>query len=562
MTLTRAGCWPLLGWTLFFSVLTNLLMLTGPLFMLQVYDRVLGSRSEETLVALTALVAALYFAYGILDYVRGRVVARIGARLQLSGQAPVFDAAVSGKARGAQPSNDLDAVGALTGSSALLNVLDVPWTPLFIGAIFLFHPLLGLVAAAGAGVLFVNALLTQVATTRARQNARAAQGASLTFSAGAMAGADVIRAQGMLPAMRGRWAHLRNAATSAELNAGDRAGVFASGGKAFRLFLQSAVLAVGAWLVLRGELTAGAMIAASILLGRALAPLEQVIAQWDLLQRGMGAWRDLKALQPQQERYRSRAPIALPRPDARLTVSRVTLMRPGDDEPIVQGLDLSMVPGEVLGVLGPSGSGKSTFARLLVGAEAPTTGKIRLGGATLTQYGAEALGRHVGYLPQEVQLFEGTVAENIAQMTAEPDAGRVIEAARRAGVHALILGLPDGYDTQVRTLANRLSGGQKQRLALARALYGDPVLLVLDEPNSALDAEGSDALNRALLAHKANGGAAVVMTHRPSAISAADRLMVLESGRITALGPKAQVMKAMISNAADIRAVAAGGKRA
>jgi PrtD family type I secretion system ABC transporter len=559
MTLTRAGCWPLLSWTLVFSVLTNLLMLTGPIFMLQVYDRVLGSRSEETLVALTVLVAALYLAYGILEFVRGRVVARIGARLQETGQEPVFDAAVSGRGRGAQASGDLDAVGALTGSSAVLNALDVPWAPLFIAAIFLFHPILGLVAAAGAGVLLLNALMTQLLTNRARSNARQAQGAALAFSGAAMAGSDVIRAQGMLPAMRRRWSGLRDRAMVAELRAGDRSGFFASGGKAFRLFLQSGILAVGAFLVLQGELTAGAMIAASILLGRALAPLEQVIAQWDMLQRGFAAWRALRTL-VDSAGDQAAEPTPLPRPAAELRAFQLTLFRQNLDEPILKGVDFNVSPGEVLGVIGPSGSGKSTLARLLVGVETPTAGQVRLGGASLNQYGPDALGRHIGYLPQEVSLFDGTVAENIAQMAVEPEPARVISAARKAGVHAFILSLPDGYDTPIGDVAMRLSGGQKQRLALARALYGDPVLLILDEPNSALDAEGSDALNRAIVALKDQGGAAIVMTHRPSAISVADRLMVLDQGRITALGPKADVLKSMMSNAADLRAIAGGAR--
>ncbi|MEL6645424.1 MAG: type I secretion system permease/ATPase [Pseudomonadota bacterium] len=558
MTLTRARCWSLLSWTLFFSILTNLLMLTGPLFMLQVYDRVLGSRSEETLVALTALVAALYVAYAVFEFVRSRIVARIGARLQETGQASVFEAVVARPRSGGQPSNDLDAVGAVTGSSALVNALDVPWSPLFIAAIFLFHPLLGLVAAAGAGALLINALLNQLLTSRARREARRAQGAAQHFSMSAMAGADVIRGQGMLPAMQDRWGQLRDRAMLSELRAADRSGWFTSGGKAFRLFLQSAILAVGAWLVLQGELTAGAMIAASILLGRALAPLEQVIGQWDLLQRGFAAWRALRALVDSVERQNAQ-PTPLPRPEARLAVSRVALLRPGRDEPLLQGIDFTLSPGEVLGVIGPSGSGKSTLARLLVGLERPTTGKIRLGGASFNQYGPQALGQHIGYLPQEVSLFDGTVAENIAQMSLSPDPGKVLSAARRAGIHDFVLSLPAGYDTQIGDVATRLSGGQKQRIALARALYGNPVLLILDEPNSALDADGSDALNRAIVALKEAGGAAVVMTHRPSAISAADRLMIIDNGRITALGPKAEVLKTMIKNTADIRAVVAGG---
>jgi len=554
MTLSKARSWGLLRIVLLFSVLTNLLMLTGPLFMLQVYDRVLGSQSEETLVALFGLVGVLYLAYGILEYARGRIVARVGARLQETGQAAVFDASVHAGSKNAsarQATQDLDAVGAMSSSTAVLNIMDVPWTPLFIAAIFIFHPILGWAAVAGAGILLVNALLNQLLTRRAQAKARMASGAAQAFGANAIAGREIIAAQGMLPVMRARWIARRNEAVEASMRAADRTGSFTSGGKAFRLFLQSAMLAIGAWLVLQGDLTAGAMIAASILLGRALSPMEQLIGQWDMVQRGWQAWSSLKALA--QTQADKPVPTELPRPETGLAAERLSVFRSASDAPILQNVSLTVRPGEVLGIIGPSGSGKSTLVRLLTGISTPSVGTVRLGGATLDQYSATDRGRYIGYLPQDLHFFDGTIAENIAGMALGVDAEAVVAAAKKASIHNFILSLPKGYDTQMRSDMTVLSGGERQRIALARALFGNPAVLILDEPNSALDAEGSDALSRAIGEMRKADGAVIVTTHRPGGIAKADRLIVLQDGKVTASGPKDQILKSMLQNATQLQ---------
>jgi PrtD family type I secretion system ABC transporter len=546
---------------LLFSIFSNLLMLTGPLFMLQVYDRVLGSRSEETLVALFALVAVLYFFYWLLEYARGRVMARAGARLQSAMSTPVFHAVLERAAlrRGTATGSlqDLDAVRTLFSSPVLLALFDLPWTPVFLVAIFIFHPILGWLAVAGGGLLVVVAVLNQLLTTRkTAEGARLSMAAS-RFSRQAEEGGDVIRAQGMGPAMTGRWLELSEQAVEQSLRASDWTGSFSSFSKAFRFFLQSAMLALGAWLVLQSQITAGAMIAASILLGRALAPVELGISQWSLVQRARFGWRDLKALLT--ETPERPIPTELPAPAARLSVSGVSVVVRRGDQPVLSAVSFDLAPGEALGVIGRSGSGKTTLARVITGLIQPAAGEVRLAGATLDQYGPVRLGHYLGYLPQEVRLFDGTVAENIAQMETEPDAEKVVTAAQKARIHDIILNLPDGYDTMIGAANAQLSGGQKQRLALARALYKNPVLLVLDEPNSALDADGSEALNAVVKAMKADGKGVLIMTHRPTAISACDRLLVLENGKVAGYGPRDEIIRSMMKNAGDVQRVVGGG---
>jgi ATP-binding cassette subfamily C protein len=561
VSLSGAGLRGLAFSALFFSIFTNLLMLTGPLFMLQVYDRVLGSRSEETLVALFGLVGVLYFFYWLLEFARGRVMARAGARFQAAFNAPVFRAVLEraalrkGTVRGTV--QDLETLRNLFSAPVLLAVLDLPWTPLFLVGIFVFHPLLGWLAMAGGGLLITIALLNQVLTNRKTVEGAKVSLAAQRFSRQVEDGGDLVWAQGMGPAMRDRWLGLQDDAISQSLRANDWTGTFSSFTKAFRFFLQSAMLAVGAWLVLSDQITAGAMIAASILLGRALAPIEISISQWSLVQRASSGWRDLKALLtelPEQEQ-----PTELPQPAARLDVQGVSVVVRRGDKPVLRNISFELAPGEALGIIGRSGSGKTTLARVITGLVRPATGEVRLAGATLDQYGPDRLGRFIGYLPQEVRLFEGTIAENIAQMALEPDAGRVVEAAQKAHVHETILSLPQGYDTRIGQADAQLSGGQKQRLALARALYNDPVVLVLDEPNSALDAEGSEALNAAVGAMKDAGKAVVIMTHRPTAISACDKLLVLEQGQVSGYGPRDDIIRKMMKNAGDIQRVVAKG---
>ncbi len=353
--------------------------------------------------------------------------------------------------------------------------------------------------------------------------------------------------------MAGRWMAMQDAAVGEAGRASDWTGAFGSFTRAFRLFLQSAMLAVGAWLVLQSQITAGAMIAASIIMGRALAPIDTGISGWPHAQRARQAWRDLTALLDGVERAPPRT--ALPAPAARLNVNGVTLTLGRGEKPILYKIGFDVAPGEALGVIGRSGSGKTTLARILAGLARPTLGEVRLDGATLSQYGSERLGRHIGYLPQDVCFFDGTVAENIAQMTENRDDARVVAAAGKARVHDIILKLPDGYDTRIGGPDKQLSGGQKQRLALARALYNDPVLLILDEPNSALDADGSEALNAAVSAMKAEGRAVLIMTHRPTAISSCDKLLVLEAGRAAGYGPRDEIIRSMMKNADGVSRV-------
>nr|WP_319637444.1 type I secretion system permease/ATPase [Kangsaoukella pontilimi] len=553
----RARSMHFIWFSFFFSIFVNLLMLTGPLFMLQVYDRVLGSRSEETLVALTILVVALYGLMWLLDFARSRLVARYGARFQSDLDERVFKAVIEARgrrtpSRGAlTASRDLEAIQGFFASPGLIAMLDTPFTPIFVAAIFVFHPALGWLALGGGVALITLTLVNQALTNRKTREAQQVTEDAHRFAESAAQSAELLRAQGMVDAVSDRWLARRDEALGKTMNAVDWTGSFTTFTKAFRLTLQSLILALGAWLVLGGELTAGAMIAASILLGRALAPIEQVLGRWPQIQRARQGWASLSdflAAVPQPEEK-----TRLPRPEGRLDVKGVTVTSGPGTPAILYNISFTLAPGEALGVIGRSGSGKTTIARLLLGLIDPPVGEVRLGGALLSQYDPADLGQHVGYLPQEAQMVTGTLAENIARMSTSPDSAAVVAAAQKARAHDLILSLPDGYDTMVREGMLALSGGQRQRIALARALYGDPVLLVLDEPNSALDLEGTEALNAAVRDMKSDGRSVVIMTHRPMAISECDRLMVIDGGRVKALGPRDEVLKSMMKNAGDIQ---------
>lgn len=525
--------------------------------MLQVYDRVLGSGSEETLVALSILVAGLYGLMGFLDYARGRVLARFGARFQSALDDRVFDAvlqrALLPKERGAPASGlrDLEMVQGLFTSPVMLALFDVPWTPIFIAAIFIFHPMLGWLAVFGGAALIVITLLNAFLTRRKTLEAQNASGQANAFAEQARRSVEVVRSQGMGSAVSARWHVMRDKALDETIRSSDWTGVFSAMTKSFRLFLQSAMLAVGAYLVLQGEMTAGAMIAGSILLGRALAPIEQTIGQWPTVQRARAAWAALAELL--QTTPPAPQTHALPPPAANVMFQSVSVMPQGAKAPILSSVSFYLGDGEVLGVIGKSGSGKSTLAKSILGLTRVVAGEVRFGGATLDQYGSDAMGAYIGYLPQNVVLFSGTIAENISRMTTTPDDSKIVEAAKRANAHEMILSLPDGYKTMILSEDSQLSGGQKQRIALARALYGDPVLLVLDEPNSALDNDGSIALNLAVREFKATNRSVVILTHRPSAISECDRLLVIEDGRIKADGPRDEVLKSMVSNVRGIK---------
>jgi PrtD family type I secretion system ABC transporter len=548
-----------------FSFFVNLLMLTGPLYMLNIYDRVLSSRSFETLLALSVLVAFLYGMMGILDFVRGRVMGRVGARFQATLDRRVFAAVLKATTLNQAPREaatglrDLEAVQRLITSPALMALFDLPWVPLFFLGIFIFHPLMGLLAVCGAVVLLIVALFNQIASRKPLEQANAASFASETLGAHIRAESEMVHSLGMRQAAFDRWQVARGASLDTTIAAADTSGTFTALTKSFRLFLQSAMLGLGAYLVLINELTPGAMIAGSILLGRALAPVELLVGQWAMFQRGREGWRNLAVLLGHVPVEAPRT--ELPTPKAHLLAENVTVVPPGEAQAALRMISFEVKPGQAVGVIGTSGAGKSTLARVITGVWHPAGGKIRLDGAALDQYDPDVLGRHVGYLPQRVQLFEGTIAENIARMSMAPDDMEVIKAAKAASAHEMILKLPDGYDTRVSATSGRLSGGQIQRIGLARALYGGPVIVVLDEPNSNLDNEGSIALNQAIKTLKAEGKIVFIMAHRPSAIQECDLLLVIEGGVRRAFGPKDDVLAEMVKNHGDIQRSAgkAGG---
>ena len=517
-----------------FSVFVNLLMLTGPIFMLQVYDRVLTSRSEATLLTLVVITAFLFLMMGVLDHARGRVLARAGARLQARLDARVLRAVLTravspaDRSRPATGVRDLEAIQRFASGTGPFAFFDAPWTPVFLCVLFMFHWMLGLLAVFSGVLLLLIALINQAQTGRLRGELGEEEARSAHFVEQMRAGSETVRGLGMEDAVVARSSAAREALLARSLAASDRGGFFGVTAKTLRLFLQSMMLGLGAWLAIQGLVTFGVIIAASILLGRALAPIDQAVGQWPLLQRALAARRSLAALLEETPPPRERT--ALPAPRAVLEAEGLVVAAPGARVPAVRGASFRLEPGQAAGIAGPSASGKSTLARALAGVWKPAGGSVRLDGAELEQYGA-ALGRHVGYLPQEVVLFEGTVAENIARMDPDANDEDVVEAAKRTGAHEMIMGLPGGYDFAVSAGGAALSGGQRQRIATARAFYGSPVLVVMDEPDSNLDAEGTMALSRAVEAHKKRGGAAVIVAHRHGAFAQCDTVYVMEAGR-------------------------------
>lgn len=549
-----------------FSLFMNLLMLTGPLFMLQTYDRVLPSRSEPTLVALAVLMAFMFGVMGLLDWARGRLLTRMGAEFQARLDRRVFDAVLKrsvtqpqvDETTGAgQQLKDLEAINRFYASPAFAALFDAPWTPIFLVGLGYFHPWIGAFAVGGGLLLALSALLNQV-TTRTSSVKAAVSGYLADHYADQLRDeAETIRSLGMQANAFEKWAQSRRKSLALTVRSTDMTATFSTITRTFRVFLQSAMLCLGAWLVLRGEIAPGVMIASSILMGRALQPVEILIGQWPMVQRSLRAWENLTVLLSQVAQ--ESRPVELPRPRPHVEVRAITVMPPGGSLPTLRQVSFSINPGEAVGVIGPSGAGKSTLARCLTGVWAPTSGKITLDGAPLDHYRPERLAQYIGYLPQRVMLFDGTIAENIARLSQDFDSADVIEAARRADAHDMILKLPQGYNTPIHAAGTRLSGGQIQRIGLARALYGDPVLLVLDEPNSNLDNEGSIALNRAVAATKAAGNAVLIMAHRPSAIQQCDKLLVLEDGQRKAWGPREEVMSEMLANVRVIRKTAMEG---
>lgn len=549
----------LFWWVALFSVFTNILILTGPIYMLQVYDRVLISQSLPTLAALTFIAGFLYAVMGLLDHARGRIMIRIGARFQHGMERRVFDAmlrndlagrhALQGQ-RQAGP-HQLEAVQRLMTSQAVLALFDLPWVPIFALGIAMFHPWLGALALGGGAFLVLLAWANQALTRRSVIGANNAGAAAMAFVAQVGASVETVQAAGLREQAAARWQAARDKALSMQVRAADVGGSMTVALKTCRLFLQTAMLGLGAWLVIKDELSAGAMIATSILLARGLAPIEQMIGNWPLFTQAYDGWHDLARLLTGMP-----APtpgIALPTPAAHLEVQALTVIPPGAAQPVLRMMNLSVRPGQAIGVIGPSGAGKTALARAVCNLWGPMTGAIRLDGATLDQYDPESLGRHIGYLPQQVDLFDGTIAENIARLSPTPEPEKVIAAARKAGAHEMILRLPDGYATRLQAGGGRLSGGQIQRIGLARALFENPVLLVLDEPNAHLDHDGASALNATIRTLKSEGRSVLIMTHRPAAIAECDLILVIDGGQRVAFGPRHDILRDVLDNPQDLQ---------
>jgi PrtD family type I secretion system ABC transporter len=541
---------PLFVYAGFFSLAINLLLLVPPLYMLQVFDRVLASRSGETLAVLTVAAVVALFVMALLDMLRARLLAAVGALLDRNLGPRVIDGllAQTAKASGASYLNGLRDVNTLRGflgGTGLMTLFDAPWLPFFLVVIFPFHPVLGAVALAGALTMVVLAFLNERLTREPLERAQTEGRRAARFIDANVRNAEVVSALGMLPAVTRRWARLNDAALDEQARAAWLGSFFSGFTKFARQFIQLAMLAAGAYLVVMQDVTAGVMIAATILLGRALAPLETLVAGWRSLVEARSAWRRLDELlkdTPQAEPH-----TELPAPTGKLQVEKVLFGF--KDKPIVRGVSFSLEPGEALALVGPSASGKSTLARLVVGIWKPMAGVVRLDGADVAAWPREGLGPHIGYLPQDVELFGGTVAENIARL-GEPHAAEVIRAAQRAHVHDLVLRLPKGYDTDIGEAGQALSPGQRQRVALARALYGKPRLVVLDEPNANLDTDGEEALLRTLQLLKSEGITVVIIAHRPSLLRGADKMLVLREGMVERFGARAEVMDRVTRQAA------------
>lgn len=533
-----------------FSALINLLMLTGSFYMLQIYDRVIPSRSIATLVGLSVLAVAAYAFQGVLDFVRAKLLARLSAQFDSDVAPRVAEALVVLPLKGAkphevvQPLRDLDAIRGFLGSLGPTAFLDMPFMPIFLVGCYILHPWLCVLAVFGVILILALTLFTEKRSKEPSLSVTRSATERQILSEAGRRNAEAIAALGMRGTFAARFhaAHDRQVRDTLALT--DISGSIGAFAKVVRMVLQSAVLGLGAYLVIKGEVSAGAMIAASILTSRVLAPIELAVANWKgFLAARQGYERLGKILGYTSNPARD---VSLPPPSASLELQGLFVTAPGKPRPIVNGVSFGLKAGQGLGLIGPSGSGKSTLARALVGVWPAARGHMRLDGAPMEQWDADTLGRSVGYLPQDVELFDGSVAQNIARLDLDPDSNAVLAAARAAGAHEMILALPDGYDTRIGESGTALSGGQRQRLGLARALYGDPFLIVLDEPNSSLDAEGDKALNTAILTARKRGAIVIVITHRPAGLAAVDMVGAMSDGKMQAFGPREDVMKTLM----------------
>ncbi|WP_136620194.1 MULTISPECIES: type I secretion system permease/ATPase [Mesorhizobium] len=528
------------------SGVVNILALTGSFFMLQVYDRVIPGRSVPTLVGLVVFAGTLFVFQGVLELIRSRLLVRIGMALDARMSGQVYAALMRLPLRtklagdGLQSLRDLDQVRSFLSSVGPTALFDLPWMPLYLGICFLFHFWIGMTALAGAVILFGLTLFAEARTREPAKRANSQAAARNTLAEATRRNVEVLQAMGFGSRIAERWSDINADYLSTNAKASDLAGTLGTVSKILRMMLQSGILAIGAWLVIHQEATGGIMIASSIMMGRALAPIELAIAHWKGFVNARQAWArltQLLALLPE-----TATSVDLPAPTSALKVEAISVTPPGERRVVVQDASFALEKGAGLGIVGPSASGKSSLVRAIAGIWLPMRGTVRLDGATLDQWSLEEFGSHIGYLPQDVQLFDGTIAENIARFEPQAASDKILAAARAAGVHDLVVHLPEGYETRIGEAGSALSAGQRQRVALARALYGDPFLVILDEPNSNLDAEGEAALTEAIQGVRARGGIAVVVAHRPSALASLDQVLVMANGRVQAFGPKSEVL--------------------
>ncbi|KPF71575.1 ABC transporter ATP-binding protein [Bosea sp. AAP35] len=532
------------------SMFINATMLATPIYSMQIYDRVLSSRNEVTLLFLTLIVLIFLMLYGVLEYARAGVLVRASVAFEKMLRRPLFETMMQAeldpeRRQGQQVIRDAEVIRESLASGTVAVLCDLPWTPVFVLLCFLMHPVLGLIALIGAGILFGLALLTEIMTKQGVDASSRLSNDAATFAAAALRNGEVVRGLGMGDTVLERWCGQQSAAVSANASSAERTAMLVAFSKFARITVQTAVLAVGALLAIEKQISPGAMMAASIIIGRALAPVEQIVGQWKRIVACRGAHQRLTELFAGLPA--ATETVNLPVPVGHIEIENVVVIPPSANRPSVRNVSFSLQAGESLAIVGASGSGKSSLARALAGVWDLRSGEIRVDGAALEQWDRNKLGKSVGYLPQDVDLFAGTVADNIARL-GEIDSKAVVAAARAAGAHDVILRLPKGYDTPIGEGGLSLSGGMRQRVGLARALYGDPRLVVLDEPNSNLDEEGERALAQALSAMKTAGRTVVLVTHRPQILAHVDRLLVMSFGGALAFGERDDVIARMRGN--------------
>jgi len=536
---------PYLLYGAFFSMFINILQLTFSVYMLQIYDRVLSSYSMPTLYVLTIAAVGALIVSAVLEFIRSRLLVRCGVALDQALSRDVLDEVLKNSALSTPPQEqanlrDVNTLRNFFGGNAIFTLFDIPWTPLALALIYFLHPLLGLVATGGAVLLIIFAFINEKVSRKPLDAANIANGYSMKFVESARRNAQLVRSMGMLQGVTNRWSGFNDTVMKLQTQASRKAGLVQSMSGWLRQSMQVFIYAVGAWLTLEGRATAGVMIASSIIMGRALAPVQMGIGSWKLMIEARGAWKRLATTLGKKVDVES---MDLPDPTGELTVEHVSFAI--NNNFILRDINLALQPGESLGMIGPSGAGKSTLCRLLLGIWPAGGGAVRLDGADIYKWDQEKLGPFIGYLPQDVELFSGTVAENIARLNTV-DSDQVIQAARLSGVHDLILQFPQGYDTRIGDGGIVLSGGQRQRLGLARALYGEPKLIVLDEPNSNLDEDGERALLDSLPQLKANGTTVVIVSHKPSLLVGVDKILMLKAGQVAMFGPREIVFKKLL----------------